>query len=249
MTVFNEYAHYYDLLYRDKDYAGEAEYIHRLIKKHRPSANSILNLGCGSGRHDQELIKHGYHINGVDISAEMLVMAEKAANSSNNLTYHHGDIRSIHLGMQFDAVISLFHVISYQITNKDLMAAFNTARTHLKPGGVFIFDCWYGPAVLTNKPEVRVKELEDAEISITRIAQPVMYPNENLVDVNYHMFVKNKHTNNVSEIKETHKMRYLFVPEIQFLLEEFGFYVATFEEWMTRSKPGFGSWNIVIVAK
>ena len=32
--VFNEYAHYYDLLYKDKDYVGEAEYIDSLIKKY-----------------------------------------------------------------------------------------------------------------------------------------------------------------------------------------------------------------------
>ena len=49
MSVFNEYARYYDLLYRDKDYVGEVEYVHRLLQAHAPGAQSLLNLGCGSG--------------------------------------------------------------------------------------------------------------------------------------------------------------------------------------------------------
>jgi len=44
-AVFNDYARYYDLLYRDKDYAAEAEYVAGLIQKFHPSAQSILELG------------------------------------------------------------------------------------------------------------------------------------------------------------------------------------------------------------
>ena len=61
MSVFNEYARYYDLLYRNKDYAGETDYVHNLIQAQIPDAKSILNLGCGSGRHDRCLVDKGYH--------------------------------------------------------------------------------------------------------------------------------------------------------------------------------------------
>jgi ubiquinone/menaquinone biosynthesis C-methylase UbiE len=50
-AVFADYAHYYDLLYRDKDYAAEAEYVVGLIRKFHPSARSILELGSGTGIH------------------------------------------------------------------------------------------------------------------------------------------------------------------------------------------------------
>lgn len=249
MTVFNEYALYYDLLYRDKDYAGEVEYVHGLIQTHAPGSKSILNLGCGSGRHDRELVKKGYTLTGVDLSEEMLAAARNTTQLDSSLAYLQGDVRRVRLNKTFDVVISLFHVISYQITNMDLQAAFETARHHLKPGGLFIFDCWYGPGVLTDRPAIRVKELEDDSISIIRIAQPLMHPNDNVVDVNYRMFLKDKADDCVREICETHRMRYLFLPECQFMLDATGFKIKKAEEWLTSTPLNFNSWNAVFVCQ
>ena len=49
MTVFAGYSRYYDLLYRDKDYAAESLYVSQLIKTHSPDAVSIMEIGCGTG--------------------------------------------------------------------------------------------------------------------------------------------------------------------------------------------------------
>ncbi|MFM6580781.1 MAG: class I SAM-dependent DNA methyltransferase, partial [Dolichospermum sp.] len=72
MTVFGNYSRYYDLLYQDKDYLAEAKFIHDLIQTHAPSAKTILELGCGTGRHAELLANYGYQIHGVDRSLEML---------------------------------------------------------------------------------------------------------------------------------------------------------------------------------
>ena len=50
--------------------------------------------------------------------------------------------------------------------NDDVLAAFLTARHHLNPGGIFLFDVWYGPAVLTDRPSVRIKWMAHEEIEI-----------------------------------------------------------------------------------
>lgn len=249
MSVFNEYARYYDLLYRDKDYAGETDYVHNLIQAQHPGAHSILNLGCGSGRHDRCLADRGYDVTGVDLSEEMLVAARGAASGNGRLGYSHGDVRTVRLGKTFDVVISLFHVMSYQVTNEDLKAAFDTARIHLKPGGIFIFDFWYGPGVLTDRPAVRAKELEDDVIRVTRNAEPLMCPNENCVDVNYRVTVTAKSSGVISEIRETHRMRYLFLPEVQQMLLTTGFSLLAAEEWLTSARLGFSSWNAVVVSR
>jgi len=61
MSTFGAgYAAYYNLLYQEKDYAGEAAYIDGMVKQYCPAAQSVLNLGCGTGRHDFELLKLGY---------------------------------------------------------------------------------------------------------------------------------------------------------------------------------------------
>jgi len=253
MNVFGNYARYYDLLYRDKDYAGEAQFVHQLLQNYAPRTKSILELGCGTGTHAELLANKGYQIHGVDLSADMLQRATERLSSvptlASRLEFHQGDIRQFRINKQFDAVISLFHVISYQTTNEDLQAAFATAKTHLKPGGVFIFDCWYGPAVLSDRPSLRVKRLEDEEISVIRIADSLMYPNENLVDVNYQVLIKQKNTNTVEELQETHKMRYLFKPEINLLLMQSGFEYVEGREWMTNREPGFDTWSVYFVVR
>ena len=217
--VFDTYARYYDLLYRDKDYAGESEYVAAHIRKQAPQAERILELGCGTGAHAEHLARMGYSVHGVDMSEAMLARAEarKAAlppDVAARLSFGLGDVRSVRTGETYDAVISLFHVMSYQTTNADLEAAFATASVHLQPGGLFLFDFWYGPAVLTQKPEVRVKRLEDKEIKVTRIAEPEMHVNENVVDVNYTVLIEVKASKKVEQVRETHRMRYLFLPEL-----------------------------------
>lgn len=251
MKHFAAYSHYYDLLYKDKDYEGEVDYLKRLIQKFAPTARSILNLGCGTGRHDILLADGGYQVHGVDLSKTMLEEAQKRVELSVSakpfVTFSCGDVRSIRLGKEFDLVISLFHVVSYQVTNADLVATFQTVKAHLKKGGAFIFDCWYGPTVLTERPTVRVKRLEDATVRVTRIAEPVIHPNDNTVDVNYHVLVLDKQSNQLQEIKEVHRMRYLFKPEIEKLLAEAALRLIHCEEWLTSKDPGFDTFGVCFI--
>ncbi len=252
-AVFADYARYYDLLYRDKDYAAEAEYVAGLIRKFHPAAQSILELGSGTGIHACLLAEKGFTVHGIDRSPDMfarsLSLAENRATGRDRLTFTTGDIRDIRLNKQFDAVIALFHIISYQTTNNDVTAAFETARQHLNPGGVFIFDVWYGPAVLTERPAVRVKRMEDDQTKITRLAEPVLHPNENLVDVNYHVFVRDIATQVVAELNETHTMRYFFKPEIDLIVAHAGFQCLHVEEWLTEKAIGCDTWGACFVLK
>lgn len=251
--VFGNYAEYYNLLYKDKDYAGEAHYIHDLIQKHCPGAKTILNLGCGTGNHDFELLKLGYEVTGVDMSAMMLAAAnarcELSATSNSLLSFVHGDVRTVRLERKFDAVISLFHVMSYQTSNTDLTAAFTTVREHLGDDGVFVFDYWYGPAVLSDPPVTRVKRLENDLLKVLRIAEPVMHPDENIVDVNYQVLIKNKVAGEIEEIYEIHRMRYLFTPELRHILAEAGFKFTVAHEWMLKAPPSLSSWGACFCCK
>jgi len=252
--VFDTYARYYDLLYRDKDYAGEAEYVAAHIRKQAAKGKRILELGCGTGIHAEHLARMGYAVHGVDMSETMLAGAAVRKKGlspevAERLSFGPGDARTVRTGDNYDVVISLFHVVSYQITNVDLKAAFATAREHLKPGGIFLFDFWYGPAVLTDPPAVRVKRLEDSEIEVLRIAEPVVHFNENVVDVNYQVMITEKATGQVETFRETHHMRYLFLPEVVGYLEQHGFILEQAEEWGSGKVPGSDTWGVCCVAR
>ena len=244
--VFSDYARYYDLLYKDKDYAGEAVYIHGLIQKHTPGARTILNLGCGTGKHDVCLEKLGYQITGIDLSETMLIEARKR-ETLNKLEFFQGDIRNVDLGREFDVVISLFHVISYQTTDNDVIAVFRNANRHLKDGGLFIFDFWHGEGVLNDPPSVRVKYLEDDVVKIVRTAEPVVHRERNVIDVNYRIMATDKKSGCNSELRETHAMRYFFLPELESFLSKAGFVVKNSSQWMS-DKPLLSAWYGLVVA-
>ncbi len=251
MSVFALYAQYYDLLYRDKDYAGEAAYIAELIREHTPQATSILELGCGTGAHASHFAKLGYIVTVIDMSEPMLQQARArkfalAPELSQRLTFEEGDVRTFSAHKCFDVVASLFHVFSYQTTNHNLQAAFETAASHLRPGGLLIFDYWYGPAVLTQRPEVRVKRLEDDALRVVRIAEPEMFATENRVRVNYWVLMDSKNVNHSERLTERHDMRYLFIPEIEALSSPW-FSPQAHYAWNTRRAPDFADWAGVTV--
>ena len=62
MEVFQDYAYYYNAFYKDKDYQEEARQIDYILKRYNKKIKSIINFGCGTGRHDIELSRLGYEV-------------------------------------------------------------------------------------------------------------------------------------------------------------------------------------------
>ena len=103
--------------------------------------------------------------------------------------------------------------------------------------------------MLSEKPCVRVKEVEDDENRLIRIAQPIMHDKKNIVDVNYEVLIINKETNIVQTIKETHSMRYFFRPELEKLLSETGFQLLDNMDCQTLRETDYNSWTSYFIAK
>ena len=255
MSAFGQSARHYDSLYADKDYSAEANYIHGLIQAHAPGARSLLDLGCGTGRHAVAFAEKGYTVVGVDRSTEMLGEANRlraqlpSAELRGRLAFHQSDITQLRIDSRFDVATALFHVASYQTSNDTFLAMLTIAREHLNPGGILLFDCWYGPAVLADPPTVRVKRLENGTRRLIRIAEPDMHVNENLVDVNYTYIEIERDSGRCSEAREKHAMRYFFLPEIELALQTSGFCLLACTEWMSDRPAGHNTWNVVVVAQ
>jgi predicted TPR repeat methyltransferase len=110
VSVFEGYSRYYDLLYRDKDYASESRYVAALIEQHAPSSRSLMEIGCGTGAHAAELAMLGYDVTGVDLSEGMLAAADERKKGmppamAARLNFAKGDARSVRLDRRFIAVI------------------------------------------------------------------------------------------------------------------------------------------------
>ena len=246
----NIYSQYYDLLYSDKNYSGEVDYIIKLIKENSNEAKTLLDMGSGTGKHAELFCNNGYIVHGIDLSEDMLKIAKnKIKGKEDKLSFSHSKIQELDLNKKFDVVVSLFHVMSYQNSNNELIKAFEVAKNHLKKDGIFIFDFWYGPAVLTDLPVKRIKRFENEKIKVTRIAEPVMHPDENVVDVNYDVFIKDIDSKKIIEKEELHKVRYFFDTELDMICKQVGFVIKQKYEWMSDKNPDFNSWNVVWIVK
>lgn len=250
MEVFKDYAYYYNAFYQDKDYKSEALQVDYLLKKYGENIQKIINYGCGTGRHELELSKIGYQCTGIDMSSLMIEIAQKNAMKEGlDINYYVAKIQEYRPQKKYDAVISLFHVMSYQNSNEDILSALRAARAALEQGGIFLFDVWYGPGVLSDKPVVRVKEVEDEQNRLLRIAKPVMHERENIVDVCYEVFVIDKGTGHTKAINEVHNMRYFFRPELEILLGQAGFKLVDNIDCQTLGETNFASWTSYFIAK
>lgn len=251
MTQFGDlYSQYYDLLYQDKDYQGEVAYVDGLIKIYQSNAKTLLDMGCGTGKHAEIFCDKGYLVHGIDLSADMLEIAEtRRVGKEDKLSFSHSDIQNLSLSQKFDVVVSLFHVMSYQNSNQELIKAFQVAKQHLIDNGIFIFDFWYGPAVLTDLPMTRIKRLENESIKVTRLAEPSLKVQKNIVEVNYDVFIQDQDTKHVIEKRELHSMRYLFDTELELVSDQLGFKILNKFKWMSKESPSFGSWNVVWILK
>jgi 2-polyprenyl-3-methyl-5-hydroxy-6-metoxy-1,4-benzoquinol methylase len=160
--IFKSYAKYYDIIYADKDYGKECDFLEEIFKKYLKSKpKTILDCGSGTGGHAILLAKRGYEVTGIDLSEEMINIAkEKASKNNVNVDFHVMNLCNLRLNKKFDACISMFNVIGYITNNNDLLNALSNIREHLKKGALFIFDFWYGPAVLTILPSSRMKIVE-----------------------------------------------------------------------------------------
>lgn len=251
MDVFQDYADFYDELYEDKDYLQECEFIKGVLEKYGEiPVNTLLDVGCGTGSHALHFAEMGYLVTGVDLSEDMLAIARKKAERNNkHIRFIRQDLRNLHLDQKFDAAVAMFAVMGYQTTNTDFEAALKAVHSHLEEFGLFIFDVWFGPAVLKQKPADRLKKIERNNYSLIRYAHPVIDINQQTVEVNYHMlYISNNLI--IREIRESHLMRFFFSQELAILLEKNGYKLISIHPFMNPDdEVGEDCWNITITAR
>ena len=120
----------YDAIYQQRaaageDVHGEADFVAAL------GGHSVLDAGCGTGRVGRELARRGLDVAGVDIDAQMLATAMRAAPAVPWLA---ADLASVNLQRTFDVVVMAGNVMIYLAPGSEGAVIANMAR-HLAPGG------------------------------------------------------------------------------------------------------------------
>ena len=246
MKIFNKYADFYDSYYSDKDYYRESNFILTLA----PTPRSVLDMGCGTGGHMIHFAKKGMNFTGFDMSENMVSQARKKM-SNNNIKAKIGisDLRTYRDNKKHDLVIAMFAVMGYLISNEDFLAGLETAKLHLNYNGFFIFDVWFGPAVLYQRPETRIQKFEKDGLQVIRLVLPKVDVIKQIAIIDYEI-IEFQDEKTIEVVKESHKMRYFFIQELKFLLEFSGFKLMKICPFLDSSRqPTIDDWNITIVAK
>lgn len=245
------YAALYDALYAHKDYPGECRYLERLFCRHaaRP-IRDVLSLGCGTGNHDLLLAQCGFRLTGVDRSTAMLARYREKFRSNDLMPEaHRGDIRAVRLDRQFDAVIAMFAVFGYMVSDADLAAALTTAATHLRRGGLLVFDAWNGLAILGDPPHTNRREMAVGDERLVRCAS---CRTDWLRQVTQIRFITERWRGRrrVDRVIETHPMRHFFPRELGLALVAAGFELAAILPFgKVTGQPSATDWTIAVVAR
>jgi SAM-dependent methyltransferase len=253
-SPFRRYARHYDLLYRDKDYAAEAQFVARLLARNLgrpPRQTKILDLACGTGRHASELNGLGYQVEGSDISADMIEIArERAAESRAPLRFHNESFQTCgRIGEKYHAVIAMFAAIDYLTDYADLARSLQNIRELLHPGGVFVFDFWNGNQVLKSYSPERTKEARDGNLTIVRKSRTVLDLVSQVATVVFQFTLLESGTV-VHEFTEEHRIRYFFPQEMLDLLAASDFEVIQRCPFMKDEQPiDPEEWNLTYVAR
>lgn len=101
--------------------------------------DSVLDLGCGAGRHSLALARQGHAVCGVDRSEAMLRRARAQAGGLD-IDWRVADWRALDLGRRFDLAILPYNGLQHLLGLEDLDAFLQGVRAHLKPGGRLALD-------------------------------------------------------------------------------------------------------------
>jgi SAM-dependent methyltransferase len=98
----------------------------------------LLDVGCGTGKAFEPMLRRGWSVRGCDISAGMLGEARRKFGDAVPLDQ--ADLRELPKLGEFELVIALNDVVNYLTEDGDLERAFAGVRANLAPRGLFVFD-------------------------------------------------------------------------------------------------------------
>ncbi len=131
--LYRELAPWWPLISPPEDYAGEAAFAATLLGSAAIPVRDVLELGSGGG-HNAHHLKHRFRLTLTDLSPDMLAVSREL---NPECEHHAGDMRTLRLGRQFDAVF-VHDAIAYMTTEDDLRLVMATAFAHCRQGGAAV---------------------------------------------------------------------------------------------------------------
>lgn len=248
--VFHRTAPYYDAVYSHRNTMRESAIITKLVRSLTPKAKSLLDIGCGTGAHVLGFWKNGFVTTGLDQSAHMLAIAKnKTQKAGADISFIHSNALSYRSPATYDVITSLFDVLSYMTTNTQVEDFFSTLSSLITPRGIVVFDCWYGPGVLSSKPKTMLQQYTKDSLFIQRKKSPHIMHETNTVSVLHKLRISSRGAKPIY-IQESHTMRYFFYPEIEHYAAKAGLSILMWGKLGIPMRPAtISMWSVCFIAQ
>ncbi|MFY0803702.1 class I SAM-dependent DNA methyltransferase [Peribacillus frigoritolerans] len=139
--TYERFAYVYDELMKDAPYEKWLMILTAKLEQYGIGGKKVLDLACGTGEMTVELAQHGFEVTGVDLSDEMLLVAnEKAVKLGLSIPLFQQNMAELEGLGQFDCVTIFCDSLNYLRDEEDIVKTFSRVHEHLKDGGLFMFD-------------------------------------------------------------------------------------------------------------
>lgn len=245
------FAEYYDMraerLIQNTDQELEFfEFVFDSIARNR--VKSILDVGCGTGRHYIPLAQKGYSVTGVDQSQNMLdTLTKKAQAAEMKPDVFNKDMREIDFADEFDAIICMNTAFMYLLTDEDILQTLRAFRQALRPGGVAIIDIMNFLSLLGRYKETMVERCVKDGITFE---WAIRHSVDDVPAIwNHHEFGIIEDNGKTITYREVHRFRMLNYNEMRRFLCEAGFSdIRCFGNPVDREEVGSQSIRLLFAA-
>lgn len=135
------FAYFYDDLMKETPYDNWIRFLQKQRHTFEVKGNDVLDLACGTGELTLRLKQAGFAVTGVDLSNDMLTVAQNKALAHHlSIPFYKQNMVELSGVGQFDVITIFCDSLNYLQTEADVQQTFTRVYNHLRPGGLFLFD-------------------------------------------------------------------------------------------------------------
>ncbi|MGG3915578.1 class I SAM-dependent DNA methyltransferase [Rossellomorea vietnamensis] len=244
---YERFAYVYDYLMQDVPYEGWLEYVNRQAEHYSVHGKRVLDIACGTGELSLRLARDGYDVTGVDLSQDMLTIAQEKASAQNvHIQLFQQDMSRLDSLGEYDIITIFCDSLNYLKDESDVESTFKGVYSHLKQDGLFLFDV-HSIFKMTQIFMNQTFTLTDEHVSYIWDCFPGEVPNS--VEHELTFFVEDEETGQYDRVEELHKQRTYPILMIKEWLAENGFDVLNITGDFTEEPPNDKSERIFFACK